>query len=46
MSKQDARAFVRRWALVNAREIEELRATPPDQKLRQVAVLMASVRWT
>lgn len=43
MTKQDARAFVRRWALVNAREREELRATPPEQKLRQIAALMASV---
>lgn len=43
MTKQEARAFVRRWALVNAREREELRATPPEQKLRQVAALMASV---
>lgn len=44
MTKQEARAFVRRWALVNAREREELRATTPDQKLRQVAALMDSVQ--
>ena len=42
MTKTEARAFRKRWALVNAREREELRSTSPAQKFRQLAALMAS----
>jgi hypothetical protein len=42
MTPAEARAFVARWQLANAAEIEELRATPPDVKLQQLAALMAS----
>lgn len=44
MDKQAAKDYVARWALVNQAEIEELRRTPPEVKLRQLAALMASVR--
>lgn len=43
IEKQKARAFRRRRALVNAREVEKLRATPPDLKLRQLGALAESV---
>jgi hypothetical protein len=49
LSRQEAQAFRRRWALVNAAERAELRATPLDRKLQQLAALMASVQplgWT
>jgi hypothetical protein len=36
--------FKRRWALVNAAEIEELRSTPLGEKARQTAALMESAR--
>lgn len=45
MSKIDpeaAQQFLDRWALVNAHELEELRRTPMETKLRQLASLMAS----
>jgi hypothetical protein len=43
MTREEARAYVARWKLVNQAEIEELRATPTVVKLRQLAALMASV---
>lgn len=43
LTRAEARAYRRRWARANAAEIAELRATDPEQKLRQLAVLMASV---
>jgi len=49
MTRAQARAWKRRWRLVNQAEIEELRRTPMEQKLRQLAVLMAStdeMGWT
>lgn len=49
LNPTEARAFRARWALVNAAEREELQATPPAVKLRQLAALMASVAqlgWT
>jgi hypothetical protein len=49
MSKKEGKAFLRRWRLVNAREIKELRETPLDIKLCQLAALMASAKqmgWT
>jgi hypothetical protein len=44
MSREEALAFKARWRLVNEAEEEELRATPPAKKLRQLAALMASVQ--
>jgi len=44
LTKEQAISFKRRWELVRAREISELRATPIELKLRQLASLMASVR--
>lgn len=49
LSRKEAQAFRRRWEMVNAAERAELRATPLDDKLRQLAALMASVQslgWT
>lgn len=49
MTKAEAKAWRKRWLLVNDMEREELRATPPAVKLAQLAALMASVRsfgWT
>ena len=46
---KEARAFRTRWEMVNAAERVELRTTPLDRKLRQLAALMASVQslgWT
>ncbi len=49
LTKAEARAFRTRWETVNAAERTELRATPLEHKLRQLAALMASVEplgWT
>jgi hypothetical protein len=49
ISKSEGKAFLRRWRLVNAREKKELRKTPLEVKLRQLAALMASANqmgWT
>ncbi len=49
MTREGARAFRTRWEMVNAAERAELRATPLDRKLRQLATLMSSVEplgWT
>jgi len=43
LTRGEAAAFKARWALVNAAEIAELRSTPMEVKLRQLASLMASV---
>ena len=42
IERSQARAFVKRWALVSALEKETLKATPVDDKFRQLAVLMIS----
>lgn len=42
MTKSEARAFKARWAAVNTAEKEELRATPIEQKAKQLAALMES----
>jgi hypothetical protein len=42
MTKAQVRAWAKRWQLVNAREIEELRATPVTVKYRQLVNLMRS----
>jgi hypothetical protein len=49
LTRKDAQEFRRRWEMVNAAERAELRATPLDRKLQQLAALMASVQplgWT
>ncbi len=49
LTPTDARAFQIRWARVNAAERTELRATSLEDKLHQLAALMASVEslgWT
>ena len=43
MTPEQARAYRRRWQLVNAAERAELRSAGYDVKLRQLAALMASV---
>jgi hypothetical protein len=43
MTKAEARAWVARWQRVNEAERDELRNTPLEVKLRQLAALMASV---
>jgi hypothetical protein len=43
MTKADVRAWAARWQLVNDYERAELRRTSLDQKIRQLAALMASV---
>ena len=48
-TRADARKFRARWQLVNDAEQAELRATPMEQKLVQLAALMASadaMGWT
>jgi hypothetical protein len=42
ITPEDAEQYVARWTAVNALEIEELRRTPMETKLRQLASLMAS----
>ncbi|HEY3655110.1 MAG TPA: hypothetical protein VGL34_08970 [Steroidobacteraceae bacterium] len=42
ITPEEARDYLDRWALVQAVELEELRRTPMDTKLRQLASLMAS----
>lgn len=43
MTQAEGVAFKARWAMVEAAERDELRATPMDKKVRQLAALMASV---
>jgi len=42
MTKADGRAWLRRWRLVNRRELAELRQTSIETKLQQLAALMLS----
>ncbi len=49
MTKAEGRAYKRRWEAVNRFQIEELRATPVEEKFRQLALLMRVARawpWT
>jgi hypothetical protein len=49
LTKAQARAFRKRWRLVNAREAEELRDTPIEVKWQQINTLMAwaqQLGWT
>jgi len=43
ITREEGRAFARRWRLANAEERRLLRETSMEQKLRQLAALMASV---
>jgi hypothetical protein len=42
MTKKEARDFRTRWARVNAAEIDELKRSSADERLEQLAALMAS----
>jgi hypothetical protein len=42
ITPDDARACLERWELVRKAQLEELRRTPMQTKLRQLAALMAS----
>ena len=42
VTPEDARKFLERWALVEEREIAELRKTTIETKARQLSALMAS----
>jgi len=44
LSKAEAAQFKARWARVNRFEREELRATSPEIKLCQLAVMMSAAR--
>jgi hypothetical protein len=44
ITKKEFAEWCDRWKLVNAAEIEELRNTQLEVKLRQLAALMASVK--
>ena len=49
ITKSEARAFRKRWKILNDAEREELRITPIDKKLEQLAKLIASAKqigWT
>ncbi len=49
ITRSDAIAFRKRWEMVNAFEKKELRALPANEKLRQLAMLMALAKeldWT
>ena len=49
LSKSQARAYRKRWELVDARELRELRTTPLEVKLQQFNTLMGWARqlgWT
>ena len=44
MTKKQAREFKRRWEAVNRFQIKELRATPVEEKFRQLSLLMRLAR--
>ena len=49
ITKLEARAFRRRWKIVNHAERQELRNIPEIEKFRQLVALMSSVEelgWT
>jgi hypothetical protein len=49
LTTRAARAFIKRWAVANAAEWQDLAATPVAQKLRQVEALRVSagqLGWT
>ena len=44
ITPEQAKSYLDRWKLVSEAEVEELRRTPMETKLRQLAALMASRR--
>jgi len=44
ITKTQARAWTRRWKLVNKAERQELRTTPIEAKFRQLATMMHTAR--
>ena len=42
ITPDEARAYLKRWELMSQAEVEELRRTPMETKLRQLAALMES----
>lgn len=44
LTRQQALDYVRRWKLIRARELAELRAMSPSEKLRQLESLLATSR--
>jgi hypothetical protein len=44
ITPEEARAFKERWRLVNEADRAELQRLTPDDRIRQLAILMASVR--
>lgn len=44
MTKEEVLAWRERWQIVNDFEVDELRRKTPEDKLRELASLMASVR--
>jgi hypothetical protein len=44
LSRSQAQSYVARWRAAREAQIEELRTTPDELKLRQVAALMMSAR--
>jgi hypothetical protein len=45
ITPEDARGYVDRWSAANAAELDELRRTSMDTKLRQLTALVASRTW-
>lgn len=43
MTPKEGRSWAKRWQRVRAAEVVELRRTPPEVRLRQLAALMDSV---
>jgi hypothetical protein len=43
VTRQEIEAWRRRWQLMNELELEELRSTPPEECLRQLEAMYASV---
>jgi hypothetical protein len=49
ITKKEAKAFRERWRRVNALELEELRSTDPETRLRQFNTLLGwavALGWT
>lgn len=44
MTKEEAREFKERWRLVNERMIQEVRNTPIDSKLEQLALMFQAAQ--
>lgn len=42
MTREEARAWMERWKIVNQRTIEEARALTPEERFRKLEMLFAS----